>query len=73
MEVLNRLLGALTAKRNLELHPTTFAENDSKNIQEWIKNFKRIATHSQLDEQKQHDVIPLYLKKAAIFHHLCKA
>ena len=46
MEALNKILRTLTAKPNSDLHATTFARNDSENIQEWIENCNRIAAHN---------------------------
>ena len=52
MEALSSLWNILTAKINLELHPTTLAGNDSENIQEFINNFNRIAADNVRDWQK---------------------
>ena len=65
MEALSSLWNILTAKINLELHPTTLAGNDSENIQEFINNFNRIAADNVRDWQKQVEVISHCLKKAA--------
>ena len=69
MEALNRLLRTQNAKPNSDLHATTFARNDSENIQEWIENCNRFAAHNVWDGRKQVEVIPLYLKKAGLTHY----
>ena len=66
VQLMNQLLTQLTTKRSIEIHPTPLTGTTADNILDWIKNFDRIAAHNVWNDQKQLQVIPVYLKDAAL-------
>ena len=65
VQLMNQLLTKLTAKPSTEIHPTTFTETTADNMLDWIENFDRIAAHNVWNNQKQLQVIPVYLRDTA--------
>ena len=63
---MNQLLTQLTTKPLTEIHPTPFTGTATNNILDWLENFGRIAAHSIWNDQKQLQVIPVYLKDTAL-------
>ena len=53
-------------KPSTEIHPTPFTGTTANNILDWIENFDRNAAHNIWNDQKQLQVIPVYLKVAAL-------
>ena len=45
-----------------EIHPTPFTGTAADNILTWLENFDCIAAHKVCNDQKQLQVIPVYLK-----------
>ena len=66
VQLMNQLLTQLTTKPSIEIHPTPLTGTTADNILDWIKNFDRIAAHNVWNDQKQLQVIPVYLKDAAL-------
>ena len=70
VQLLNQLLTQLTTKPSTEIHPTPFTETATDNILDWFENFDCIAAHNVWNNQKQLQVIPVYLKDTALnFYH----
>ena len=63
---MNQLLTQLTTKPSTEIHPTFFTGTAADNILDWLENFDRIAVHNVWNDQKQLQVIPVYLKNTAL-------
>ena len=66
VQLMNQLLTQLTTKPSTEIHPTPFIGTVANNILDWIENFDRLATHNICNDQKQLQVIPVYLKNTAV-------
>ena len=66
VQLMNQLLTQLTTKPSTEIHPTPFTGTAADNILDWLENFDRIAAHSVWNDQKQLQVIPVYLKDTAL-------
>ena len=66
VQLMNQLLTQLTTKPLTEIHPTPFTGTTTDNILDWIRNFDRLAAHNVWNDQKQLQVIPVYLKDAAL-------
>ena len=67
---MNQLLTQLTTKPSTEIHPTFFTGTAADNILDWLENFDRIAARNVWNDQKQLQVIPVYLKDTALnFYH----
>ena len=66
VQLMNKLLTQLTTKPSTEIHPTPLTGTTTNNILDWIKNFDRIAAHNVWNDPKQLQVIPVYLKDAAL-------
>ena len=67
VQLINQLLTQLTTKLSTEIHPTPFTGTTANNIfLDWIESFDRIAAHNVWNDQKQLQVIPVYLKDAAL-------
>ena len=66
VQLMNQLLTQLTTKPSTEIHPTPFSGTAGDNILDWLENFDRIAAHNVWNEQKQLQVIPVYLKDTAL-------
>ena len=66
VQLMNQLLTQLTTKPSTEIHPTPFRGTTADNILDWIENFDRIAAHNVWNDQKQLQVIPVYLKDTAL-------
>ena len=66
VQLMNQLLTQLTTKPSTEIHPTSFRGTTADNILDWIENFDRIAAHNVWNDQKQLQVIPVYLKDTAL-------
>ena len=66
VQIMNQLLMQLTSKPSTKIHPVPFAETAAENILNWLKSFKRIATHNVWNELQ---VIPVYLKDTALNFH----
>ena len=65
-QLINQLLTQHTTKPSTEIHLTPFKGTTANNILDWIENFDRIAAHNVWNDQKQLQVIPVYLKDAAL-------
>ena len=63
---MNQLLTQLTTKPSTEIHPTFFTGTAADNILDWLENFDRIAVHNVWNDQKQLQLIPVYLKNTAL-------
>ena len=63
---MNQLLKKLTTKSSTEIHLTPFTETAADTILDWLKNFGRIAAHNVWNDQKQLQIIPVYLKDTAL-------
>ena len=66
VQLLNQPLTQFKTKPSTEIHPAPFAETDTKNILDWLEGFNPIATHIVWNDQKQLQVISVYLKNAAL-------
>ena len=67
VQLINQLLTQLTTKLSTEIHPTPFTGTTANNIfLDWIESFDRIAAHNVWNDQKQLQVIPVYLRDAAL-------
>ena len=66
VQLMNQLLTQLTTKPSTEIHPTPFKGTAADSILDWLENFDRIAAHSIWNDQKQLQVIPVYLKDTAL-------
>ena len=66
VQVMNQLLTQLTTKPSTEIHPTPFTGTAADIILDWLKNFDCIAAHNFWNDQKQLQVIPVYLKDTAL-------
>ena len=70
VQLMNQLLTQLTTKPSTEIIPTLFTGIAADNILDWLDNFDRIAAHNVWNDQKQLQVIPVYLKDTALnFYH----
>ena len=70
VQLMNQLLMQLTTKPSTEIHPTPFTGTAADNILDWLENFDRIAARNVWNDQKQLQVIPVYLKDTALnFYH----
>ena len=63
---MNQLLAQLTTKPSTEIHPVAFVGTAAENILDWLESFNRIAIHNVWNDQKQLQVIPVYLKDTAL-------
>ena len=63
---MNQLLAQLTTKLSTEIHPVAFVGTAAENILDWLESFNRIAIHNVWNDQKQLQVIPVYLKDTAL-------
>ena len=61
VQLMNQLLKQLTTKPSTEIHPTFFPRTAADDILDWLENFDRIAVHNVWNDQKQLQVIPVYL------------
>ena len=66
VQLMNQLLTQFATKPSTEIHPTPFTGTAANNILDWLKNFDQIAAHNVCDDQKQLQVIPVYLKDTAL-------
>ena len=66
VQLMNQLITQLTTKPSTEIHPTPFTGTVANNILDWLENFDRIAAHNVWNDQKQLQVIPVYLKDTAL-------
>ena len=66
VQLMNQLLTQLTTNPSTEIHPTPFAGTAADNILDWLENFDRIAVQNVWNDQKQLQVIPVYLKDTAL-------
>ena len=66
VQLMNQLLTQLTTKPSTEIHPTPFTGTAADNALDWLENFDRIAAHNVWNDQKQLQVIPVYLKDTAL-------
>ena len=65
-QLINQLLTQVTTKPSTEIHPVPFAVADAENVLNWLKNVNRIVTHNVWNDQKQFQVIPVYLKHTTL-------
>ena len=63
---MNQLFKQLTTKPLTEIHHTPFAGTAAENILDWLDSFNWTATHNVWNDQKQLQVIPVYLKDTAL-------
>ena len=66
VQLMNQILTQPTTKSSTEIHPTPFMATAADNILDWLKNSYRIAAHNVWNDQKQLQVIPVYLKDEAL-------
>ena len=66
VQLMNQLLTQITVKPSTEIHPNPFMGTAADNILDWLANFDRIAAHNVWNDQKQLQVIPIYLKDTAL-------
>ena len=66
VQLMNQLLTQLTTKPSAEIHPIHFTGTNPDNFLDWIENFDDIAAHNVWNDQKQLQVIPVYLKITAL-------
>ena len=64
--LMNQLSTQLTTKPSTEIHATPFAGTAAKNVLNWLKSFNWTATDNVCNDQKQLQVIPVYLKDTAL-------
>ena len=70
---MNQLFKQLTTKPLTEIHHTPFAGTAAENILDWLDSFNWTATHNVWNDQKQLQVIPVYLKDTALnFNAPCR-
>ena len=67
VQLMNQLLTQFPTKPSTEIHPTPFTGTTANNILDWLQNFDRIAVHNVWNDQKQLQVIPVYLKDCPEF------
>ena len=65
VQLMNQLLTQLTTKPSTEIYPTPFTETTADNISDGIENFDSNAAHNVWNDQKQLQIIPVYLKDTA--------
>ena len=63
---MNQLLMQLKTKPSTGIHHTPFTGTAADNILDWLENFDRIAVQNVWNDQKQPQVIPVYLKDTAL-------
>ena len=66
VQLMNQLLTQLKTKPSTEIHPTLFTGTAANNILDWLENFDCIALHNVWNDQKQLQIIPVYLKDTAL-------
>ena len=66
VQLMNQLLTQLTIKPSTEIHHTPFTRTTADIILDRLENFNRIAPHNVCNDQKQMQVIPVYLKDRAL-------
>ena len=66
VQLMNHLSTRLTTKPSTEVHATPFAGTAAENVLNWLKSFNWTATDSVWNDQKQLQVIPVYLKDTAL-------
>ena len=64
VQLMNQLLIQLTTKPSTETSPTPFT-GTAADILDWLENFDRIAAQNVWNDQKQLQLIPVYLKDTA--------
>ena len=62
LQLMNQLFKQLTTKPLTEIHHTPFAGTAAENILDWLDSFNWTATHNVWNDQKQLQVIPVYLR-----------
>ena len=67
VQLMNQLLTQFTTKPSTEIYPTPFTGTAANIILDWLQNFDRIAVHNVWNDQKQLQVIPVYLKDSPEF------
>ena len=66
VQLMNQLLMQLTTKLSTKIHPTPLPGTAI----DWLENFDRIAVQNVWNDQKQLQIIPVYLKDTALnFYH----
>ena len=63
---MNQLLAQLTRKPSNGIQPTPVTGTATDNIFDWLENFDQIATRNVWNDQKQLQVIPVYLKDTGL-------
>ena len=66
VQLMNQLLTQLKTKPLNEIHPAPFAGTAAENVLNWLESFNWIAIHNVWNNQKQLQVIPVYLKDTAL-------
>ena len=66
VQLMNQLLTELTTKPSTEIYPTPFTGTAADNILDWLENFNQTAAHNVWNDQKQLQVIPVYLEDTAL-------
>ena len=66
VQLMNQLLTQPTTKPSTEIHRPPFTGTAADNILDWLQNFDRTAAHNVWKDQKQLQVIPVYLKDTAL-------
>ena len=66
VQLMNQLLTQHTMKPSTEIHPAHFAGTTAENVLNWLESFNWIAIHNVWNDQKQLQVIPVYVKDTAL-------
>ena len=66
VQLMNQLLTQPTTKPLTEIHRPPFTGTAADNILDWLQNFDRTAAHNVWKDQKQLQVIPVYLKDTSL-------
>ena len=70
VQLMNQLLTQLTAKLSTKIYPTPLPGTAIDNILDWLENFDHVAVQNVWNDQKQLQIIPVYLKDTALnFYH----
>ena len=72
VQLMNQLLTQLTTKLSTKIHPTPLPDTAIDNILDWLDSFDHIAVQNVWNDQKQLQIIPVYLKDTAlnVYHSL---
>ena len=66
VQLMNQLLTQLTMKPSTKIHPVPFTGTAAEKNLDLLESFNQIATHNVWNDQKQLQVIAVYLKDTAL-------